>query len=270
MKLYSLIKRITEKLTSHCINYFTTLFPATDKKNWQKLRAASSLLVLGATIFLTLGGFFYPNFHSVALSNDKIITKTPTPSTIISTASTTNTPPQALTTTITNSQSKIPPKINLSKINKSVEIKLPAQEKTSPLKDSVTRILIGTPMEEMIEPISKQDKIVAAFLVGIALKESGFGKHKPVLNGQDCFNYWGYRGKRKRMGTGGHTCFDSPEDAVETVAKRIHTLAIKQKRNTPNKMLIWKCGNSCTSHSPASVTKWIQDVSIYFNKIINS
>ena len=118
----------------------------------------------------------------------------------------------------------------------------------------------------MIKPISKQNKIVAAFLVGIALKESGFGKHAPVLNGQNCYNYWGYRGKRTRMGTGGYTCFDSPEDAVETVGKRLQTLAIKQHRNTPQKMLIWKCGNSCASHNPASVTKWVNDVSIYFNQ----
>jgi len=139
------------------------------------------------------------------------------------------------------------------------------------LKNKITNILIGTPMENMIEPISHQDKIVAAFLVGIALKESQFGKHSPKLYGQDCYNYWGYRGIRKRMGTGGHTCFDSPEDAVETVAKRIKTLAIKQHRNSPQKMLIWKCGSSCKNTGGlAAANKWVSDVSIYFNKINNS
>ncbi len=140
----------------------------------------------------------------------------------------------------------------------------------TPLKNKLTDILTNTPMKPMIDSISQQDKIIAAFLVGIALKESGLGKHSPILNGKDCYNYWGYRGKRKRMGSGGHTCFDSPEDAVETVSKRLHTLVIEQQKNTPEKMLIWKCGNICSTHKSTEISKWINDVSIYFNQINNS
>ncbi len=75
----------------------------------------------------------------------------------------------------------------------------------------IQKIVAGSPMEKMVPLIARQDRRVAAFLVGIAKKESNFGRRVPVLNGQDCFNYWGYRGIRPRMGTGDHTCFDSPK-----------------------------------------------------------
>ena len=238
MKLHSLNKRLIKSTKKTTINY----------------------LLLGATI-LTFGGFFYSNLHSQALPSQSVVMKNVSKSSkehLISNS------------TFSNNQSKVTPQINLFEINKTLSINITEEETPTKLEDNIARILIGTPMEKMIESISKQDKTVAAFLVGIALKESGLGKHVPVLNGQDCYNYWGYRGKRSRMGTGGHTCFNSPEDAVETVGKRIHTLAIKQKRNTPQKMLIWKCGSSCATHSPAGVAKWVSDVSIYFNQINNS
>ncbi len=216
-------------------------------------------LLLGATI-LAFGGFFY---SQITFAN-------PTPSEI------TPSIPKVSISEITTNQSKSPTTVNLEQLKEDLNIQtISLQNKetnqNTALKNSLANILVGTPMEKMIEPISKQDKTVAAFLVGIALKESGLGKHKPVLNGQDCYNYWGYRGKRTRMGTGGHTCFNSPEDAVETVSKRLHTLAIKQKRDTPQKMLVWKCGSDCgaTGGWPAA-HKWVKDVSIYFNQINNS
>ena len=74
-----------------------------------------------------------------------------------------------------------------------------------------------------------------------------------------------------RSSTGGsYSCFSSPEQAVEVVGKRLKKLAIDQQRNTPEKMIVWKCGNSCVGHDPAGVAKWIQDVSANFNKINNS
>lgn len=130
----------------------------------------------------------------------------------------------------------------------------------------IRQILTDTPMESMIESISQQEKIVAAFLVGIALKESGLGKHAPFQNGNDCFNYWGFKGKQNPTKSG-YSCFDSPHQAVETVGARLQQLALEQNRNTPNKMIIWKCGNSCQGHSEKSVQKWISDVNIYFSKI---
>ena len=146
------------------------------------------------------------------------------------------------------------------------EIKKDAEKEE--FKKELAEILDGTPMENMIDAISERDRIVAAFLVGIALKESGLGRRVPVdASGSDCFNYWGFRSRTERMGTGGHSCFNSPEEAVEIVGKRLHQLAVEYKRNTPQKMLVWKCGSSCATHSPASVSKWVSDVSIYFNKL---
>lgn len=134
-------------------------------------------------------------------------------------------------------------------------------------KDSVKKLVAGYPIEEMLPYIFEQDRIVAAFLVGIAKKESNWGKRVPVLNNQDCFNYWGYRGVRRMMGSGGHTCFNSRKDAVETVAKRLNTLINSEKLNTPEKMIIWKCGFSCAGHSRESVKKWISDVDMYFREL---
>lgn len=131
---------------------------------------------------------------------------------------------------------------------------------------NVRKMVAGHPIEEMLPYIFEKDHLVAAFLVGIAKKESNWGKRVPVLAGQDCFNYWGYRGIRKMMGTGGHTCFNSRKDAVDTVAKRLETLIHSQKLDTPEKMIIWKCGYSCEGHSRESVKKWIADVDMYFRE----
>lgn len=141
--------------------------------------------------------------------------------------------------------------------------------KQEELEGEITKIVAGSPMEKMTPYIAKQDRTVAAFLVGIAKKESNFGRRVPVLDGQDCFNYWGYRGIRDRMGTGGHTCFDSPEDAVQTVAGRLQDL-VQADIDTPQEMVIWKCGSSCAGHAPGSVEKWINDVDIYFGELNNS
>lgn len=131
----------------------------------------------------------------------------------------------------------------------------------------ISEMVKGSPIEEMLPYIFEKDRTVAAFLVGIAKKESNWGKRVPVLEGQDCFNYWGYRGVRRLMGTGGHTCFNSRKDAVDTVAKRIEKLVYSQKLNTPEKMILWKCGFSCEGHSRESVKKWISDVNMYFSQI---
>lgn len=125
----------------------------------------------------------------------------------------------------------------------------------------------GYPIERMVPYISGQDRVVAIFLVSIAKKESNWGKRVPVLDGQDCYNYWGFRALRVRMGTGGHTCFDGPEDAVESVSKRIKKLVEQEQLNTPSKMIVWKCGYSCDGHSRESVRKWISDVNMYFQTL---
>ena len=69
------------------------------------------------------------------------------------------------------------------------------------------------------------------------------------------------------MGTGGHTCFNSRKDAVDTVAKRIDYLVNEKKLNTPEKLVIWKCGSSCAATGgQAAANKWISDVKLYLEK----
>lgn len=133
--------------------------------------------------------------------------------------------------------------------------------------DQIHELVKGYPIEDMLPYILEKDRIVAAFLIGIGKKESNWGKRVPVLDGQDCFNYWGYRGVRRLMGTGGHTCFNSRKDAVDTVALRIESLIYSSKIDTPAKMIIWKCGYSCDGHSRESVRKWIADVDMYFKEL---
>lgn len=133
--------------------------------------------------------------------------------------------------------------------------------------EQIRSLVAGYPIEDMLPYILEKDRVVAAFLVGIAKKESNWGKRVPVLDGQDCFNYWGYRGVRRLMGTGGHTCFNSRKDAVDTVASRLEKLIHSNKLDTPAKMIIWKCGYSCDGHSRESVRKWIADVDMYFQEL---
>lgn len=145
----------------------------------------------------------------------------------------------------------------------------------APVKDATqsqfeaeaTKMVKGYPIEVMLPYIFKQDRDVAMFLIAIGKKESNWGKRVPVLNGHDCYNYWGYRGVRDKMGTGGHTCFNNPEDAINTVAKRIKTLVQEKQLNTPAKMIVWKCGSSCAGHSSEGVRKWISDVDMYVQKL---
>ncbi len=131
----------------------------------------------------------------------------------------------------------------------------------------IQEILAGTPMEIMAPIIAQKNQQIVAFLIGIALKESGFGKNAPHKNGQDCYNYWGYKGNINPV-VGGYSCFVSPLEAVETVSKRIENL-INQGLDTPAKMIIWKCGSACQTHSSESKSNWIKDVSINYQKIIS-
>ncbi|MGW8184501.1 MAG: hypothetical protein ACWGHO_00125 [Candidatus Moraniibacteriota bacterium] len=133
------------------------------------------------------------------------------------------------------------------------------------LENRIKKEIAGFPIESMTRYIAKEDERTAAFIIAIAKKESNWGKRTPKMAGQECYNFWGFREKRERMGSGGHTCFDNPEDAVKSVAKRINDL-IEKDYNTPEKMVVWKCGYNCDAHNPESVTKWIDDVRFYYNK----
>lgn len=137
------------------------------------------------------------------------------------------------------------------------------------LEREVRDMVSGYPIEAMIPFIIKQDRSVAAFLIGIAKKESDWGKHVPTQNGQECYNYWGYKGVGS-LGHGmGYGCFANPEEAIAVVGGRIHTLVIEKKNETPRDMVIWKCGSrSCVGHAPGSAEKWIRDVNVYYSRLV--
>jgi hypothetical protein len=123
-------------------------------------------------------------------------------------------------------------------------------------------LLAGYPIQEMAGKICEGDQSVGAFLIGIAKKESDWGKHSPQKNGRNCYNYWGFKGSYN-LTESGYSCFDSPDQAVEIVGGKIKEL-INKNINTPERMVVWKCGSSCSGHDPLSVRKWISDVSKYY------
>ncbi|HUD08894.1 MAG TPA: hypothetical protein VMQ48_02255 [Candidatus Saccharimonadales bacterium] len=126
----------------------------------------------------------------------------------------------------------------------------------------------GRPMEDMAPYIAKQPRIVAAFIVGISMKESKFGVYAPHdANGNDCHNYWGYRGPENTTASG-YSCFATPEDAVTAVGRRIARL-VDQGASNPSEMVVWKCGASCSWDNPENVRSWIADVGINFYKLNN-
>ncbi len=138
------------------------------------------------------------------------------------------------------------------------------------LEKKVGDLVHDYPIAQMTDIIAKQDKTTAAFLVGIAKKESNWGKRVPRADdGSDCYNYWGYRGAGSRGIAMGHGCFGSPEEAVGVVGGRIDTLVHEYKFQTAAEMVVWKCGWSCDGHSNQSVKKWIADVGFYKQKISN-
>jgi len=141
------------------------------------------------------------------------------------------------------------------------------QKISPPWEGKIKKLVAGYPMEKMTPYISRQEKATAAFLVSVAKKESNWGKRAPLLAGKDCYNYWGYRGQSDKMTESGYTCFSSPAEAIFTVAKRFDDLRKNSGLNTPEKMIVWKCGWDCTGHSEKSVSKWISDVSYYFDQI---
>jgi hypothetical protein len=136
------------------------------------------------------------------------------------------------------------------------------------LEDRLKEMVGDTPIREMIPAIAKQDAEVAAYLVGIAKKESSWGLASPSKDGKTCYNYWGYKGAGSR-GTGmGYGCYASPKEAVEIVGGKINELLGKNIKS-PSQMVVWKCGSSCVGHDPAGVQSWISSVSLYRQKVLD-
>jgi hypothetical protein len=158
-----------------------------------------------------------------------------------------------------------------SSANKASEAKYASdnsQNKDSDLKSDVEKIVVNTPMAAMTDSISGKPRTVAAFIVGIAMKESKFGVYAPHVGGHDCFNYWGLKAGGKTT-AGGYTCFSSPDEAVDIAGKTIEKMVAKGVR-TPAQAISWKCGSSCAGHGAENVRKWISDVGVNFYKILNS
>lgn len=140
------------------------------------------------------------------------------------------------------------------------------EEKQGEFSREILAYLKGKPMEDMTPYIAKQPRTVAAFLVGIAMKESKFGSFAPHdAEGRDCHNYWGYRGPENTTASG-YSCFSTPEEAIRVVGNRIARL-VNQGATNPEEMVVWKCGATCSWDNPENVRKWISDVGINFYKI---
>lgn len=135
-----------------------------------------------------------------------------------------------------------------------------------PWEKNIHAIVSGTPMERMTPYISQKEKRVAAFLVSVAKKESALGKYSPRLAGRDCYNYWGYRGQIGIITPSGYTCFKNPRQAVNIVGARFAELINESGLDTPQKMVVWKCGWDCSWDDPSKVDKWASDVDLYFQK----
>ena len=142
--------------------------------------------------------------------------------------------------------------------------------KREKLEKDLRVIVAGHPIEKMIPFIASKDRKIAAYLIGIAKKESAWGEKKPVLDGVDCYNYWGFRAERDRMGSGGHTCFDSPREAVAVVSRRIAEIIERNDVESARDMLVWKCGTDCSATGgQKAANKWARDVDYYAEQVLN-
>lgn len=141
------------------------------------------------------------------------------------------------------------------------------QEKRA-FEAELREMLAGYPIEAMIPAIAHYERDIAGLIVGIAKKESNWGKRVPLdTKGADCFNYWGFKGAGARGIAMGHGCFGTAEEAVEAIGSRLQELVALRKTSEPKNLTVWKCGSSCATHSPESVRKWVSDVDLYFRAI---
>jgi len=136
----------------------------------------------------------------------------------------------------------------------------------SPRETQIKKMVAYAPIREMAPFIARKDKKVAAYLVAIAKKESNWGAYSPKKDGEECYNYWGYRGPENTTESG-YSCFDSPAQAVNVVGRRLADL-IEKKINTPRDMVVWKCGRNRADQRTASAAKWVRDVNLYYKKMM--
>lgn len=141
-----------------------------------------------------------------------------------------------------------------------------AKKILSPQEKKIRNMVQDYPIREMAPFIARKNDKVAAYLVAIAKKESDWGRFSPKKDGQECYNYWGFRGIHN-LTEDGYSCFSSPAQAVNIVGKRLGAL-IAKKIDTPREMVLWKCGNDHSSRRTASAAKWIQDVGMYYKQMM--
>ena len=148
------------------------------------------------------------------------------------------------------------------------EMKPEYQSGDTELAREIRELTQNFPIEVMAQAIARYDREIAGLIVGIGKKESNWGKRTPKLQGEECYNFWGYRGAGTRGFTpDGYGCWDKPEEAVKTIGDRLSKLREVRLSAEPARMIVWKCGNSCAGHSDESVRKWIADVNFYFQEI---
>jgi hypothetical protein len=226
------------------------------------------MLMAGATIFF-MGVFFYVPPREITLAKNSSPKKIDSLNELV---------PAKKLGTFTYKDKKeraaetrlLPVKLDnfeIAKPARSAEAEARRADRTvsDPDADKIMALIAGRPMEKMIAYLTKRDKKVASYLVAIAKKESDWGKYSPKKSGRDCYNYWGYKGGYN-LTESGYSCFDSPEQAVQVVGDRIESLLAKNI-NTPERLVVWKCGRSCAGHDPAGVKKWISDVALYYGKL---
>lgn len=136
------------------------------------------------------------------------------------------------------------------------------------LETEIRLLVANFPIEVMAGAIARYDREIAGLIVGIGKKESNWGKRTPKLAGEECFNFWGYRGAGSRgLTPDGYGCWEKPEEAVQTIGDRLAKLREVRASAEPARMIVWKCGSSCAGHSDESVRKWIADVDYYYREI---
>jgi hypothetical protein len=136
------------------------------------------------------------------------------------------------------------------------------------LELTVKEVVKDHPMEVMAPSIARYDRNIVALIVGIGKKESNLGKHSPSKGGEDCYNYWGFKGAGERGTAMGYACFATPEEAVQAIGNRLDSLVEKRATSEPRSLVTtWKCGASCEGHSKESVQSWISSVNQYYSKI---
>jgi hypothetical protein len=248
MKDYFL--RITQRIVGSNLDFWRIRFKGvgTKKRN----------ILIAITLVLCMRLFFYISFDNFARAERTVPLKDIAPETIDPLHKIKNETETKIVGASDNSG------VCTNKEMEKKEIPLYLDKEKKHDENDYMELLNNYPMAEMIPYISEKDRKTASFLIAIAKKESDWGKHAPSRNGRDCFNYWGYKGSYNL--TQGYSCFDSPEQAVAVVGERISEL-IDKRVDSPERMVVWKCGSSCAGHDPEGVRSWIGAVKMYFNKL---